>query len=142
VTERVYLDAFAGSGEGMDRLTGETFEGSVRIALGIDDPAFTKLRFFEVPTKAERLRRQLAKEFPDRDLRVYGGDCNRTIPEALHDLRDMRWAPTFAFLDPDGMELAWETLTTHLRITNEGIGGAPPSPSTKSRCGSSFQVKV
>ena len=42
VSERVYLDAFAGEGLGIDRLTGEEFKGSARIALDVADPAFTR----------------------------------------------------------------------------------------------------
>jgi three-Cys-motif partner protein len=43
--ERIYLDAFAGEGSGRDRLTGEEFHGSARIALDIDDGSgFTRFR--------------------------------------------------------------------------------------------------
>lgn len=110
--ERIYLDAFAGEGRGLSRTTGEEFESSPRIALGIDDPPFTRLRFFELGTKASRLEDELRRDFPDRDLRVVAGDCNETIPRVLAELReaDLAWAPTFAFLDPDGMELHWDTI--------------------------------
>jgi three-Cys-motif partner protein len=45
-------------------------------------------------------------------VRVVPGDCNATILAALTELRqdNLGWAPTFAFLDPDGMELRWETI--------------------------------
>lgn len=110
VSDRVYLDAFAGEGSGVDRLTGEEFAGSARIALDVDDPPFTKLRYFELASHAAALEWRLRSEYATRDIVVYGGDCNDTIPRALDDLRDFRWAPTFAFLDPDGMELAWATI--------------------------------
>lgn len=45
-----------------------------------------------------------------RDVRVYPGDCNDTIPKALADLQPVRLAPAFAFLDPDGMQLLWGTV--------------------------------
>lgn len=110
-TEFVYLDAFAGEGHGVDRLTGEAFPGSAQIALDVDvGGGFTKLRYFEQSTKAGELERRLKQTNPGRDIKVYGGDCNQTIAAALNDLRLVRWAPTFAFIDPDGMELAWETL--------------------------------
>jgi three-Cys-motif partner protein len=109
VSERVYLDAFAGEGLGIDRLTGEEFKGSARIALDVADPAFTRLRYFELPERAKALEEQLRKEYPGRDIRVYPGDCNESIPQALADLSGVRWAPT-AFLDPDGMALPWGTL--------------------------------
>lgn len=110
-SERVYLDAFAGEGRGLDRLTAEEFPGSPRIALEAGEGAgFTRFRFFELERKATELEARLRSEYPESDIKVYGGDCNQTIPEALAELRSLRWAPTFAFLDPDGMELAWETL--------------------------------
>jgi hypothetical protein len=52
-SEFVYLDAFAGEGHGTDRLTGDEFPGSARIALDIDVAGgFTKLRYFEQASKA------------------------------------------------------------------------------------------
>ena len=126
--EVVYLDAFAGESTGVDRITGEKFAGSVRIALEAgDEIQFTRLRFFEQPGKADELASRLQDEFPDRDLKVYPGDCNETIPAALSELTDLRWAPTFAFLDPDGMELAWETIEA---LAAHKIGYRPPG-STK-----------
>ena len=108
--ERIYLDAFAGEGSGVDRLTGQEFTASARVALEVTDPAFTKFRFFELPAKARALEKQLKSEYPGRDIRVYPGDSNATIPVALANLKRLRWAPTFAFLDPDGMQLSWKTL--------------------------------
>jgi three-Cys-motif partner protein len=109
--ERIYLDAFAGEGAGLDRLTGEEFPGSARIALEAGERAgFTRFRFFELGRKAAELEARLRADYPNRDIKVFEGDCNETIPAALDELRPLNWAPTFAFLDPDGMELGWETL--------------------------------
>lgn len=110
--ERVYLDAFAGEGTGMDRLTGEEFMGSARIALEATEPGFTRFRFFELGKRAQDLEAKLRVDYPGKDIRVYEGDCNETIPQALLDLKTVRWAPHFAFLDPDGMELGWSTIET------------------------------
>lgn len=110
-SEYVYLDAFAGDGTGIDRLTREEFKGSCRIALDAAVAGgFTRLRFFERTSKAAELETALRAEYANRDIRVYGGDCNRQIPNALAELQSVRWAPTFAFIDPDGMEFAWTTL--------------------------------
>jgi three-Cys-motif partner protein len=109
--ERVYLDAFAGEGTGLDRLTGEEFPGSARIALEAGEGAgFTRFRYFEMGQRAAELEARLRADYPDKDIKVYPGDCNATIPDALAQLGEFNWAPTFAFLDPDGMELAWDTL--------------------------------
>jgi three-Cys-motif partner protein len=110
-SERVYLDAYAGEAMGLDRLTGAEFHGSARIALEADKQAgFTRFRYFEIPRRAADLEGRLRDDYPGRDIKVYPGDCNETIPQALQELHQLRWAPTFAFIDPDGMELAWETI--------------------------------
>jgi three-Cys-motif partner protein len=110
-SERIYLDAFAGEGTGLDRLTGEQFPGSARIALEAREGAgFTKFRYFELGQRATELESRLRADYPDSDIKVYEGDCNATILDALKELKPLNWAPTFAFLDPDGMELAWDTL--------------------------------
>lgn len=59
---------------------------------------------------ASHARLKERRRHPDRDIRVYGGDCNIEISKALKDLQSLRWAPTFAFIDPDGMEFEWQTL--------------------------------
>ena len=126
-SEYVYLDAFAGEGAGIDRLTREQFKGSSRIALDADVAGgFTRLRFFERASKATELDAALRAEYPHRDIRVYAGDCNRQIPNALAELKSVRWAPTFAFIDPDGMEFEWNTLAA-LAKHKEGYR-APDSP--------------
>jgi three-Cys-motif partner protein len=110
VSERIYLDAFAGEGTGVDRLSGHEFRGSPLIALDIDDPPFSRLRFFELPGRAQALEARLRELYPGRDIRVLAGDCNVLLPKALDELSPLRWAPTFAFLDPDGMDLQWESI--------------------------------
>lgn len=111
-SERIYIDAFAGEPENRDRLTGDSIEGSARIALSIDNPPFTRLRFFETKYNAPRLQESLSRDFPSRDLRVLGGDCNEQIPLELQRLHKFDWAPAFAFLDPNGTEAAWDTVRT------------------------------
>lgn len=67
--ERVYLDAFAGEGSGLDRLTGEQFPGSARIALEAGERAgFTRFRFFELSRRAAELEAQLRADYPNRDI--------------------------------------------------------------------------
>ena len=108
--ERIYIDAFAGVPENRETLTDELLEGSATIALSIDDPPFTRLRFFEIVKRAPELEAYLRSRFPNRDLQVYGGDCNDLIPVALGNLQHLDWAPTFAFVDPNALEVEWRTL--------------------------------
>jgi three-Cys-motif partner protein len=110
VSERIYLDLFAGEPSNTERFTDEPIEGSARIALATDDPPFTRLRFFELSPRAGRLQAQIDAEFLGRDARVIPGDCNDTIHDALRTLRPLNWAPTFAFVDPNGPNFRWSTL--------------------------------
>lgn len=115
---RVYLDAFAGEGVGINRLTGEEFRGSARIALDVTPP-FTHLRYFELDRqRATRLADELQTAYPDRDIRVYADDCNVAIRQALADLRPVRRGAAFAFLDPDGQQLHFDTVPRHRRTQN------------------------
>ena len=111
-SEAIYLDLFAGSFENDRRHGTGTFPGSTQIALGIE-PRFTKLVFFELSGPGARLRTDIERARPtDHRWRVAQGDCNETLPSALSSLRRIRWAPTFAFLDPRGLQVAWSTVET------------------------------
>lgn len=106
-SNRVFLDAFAGDAE--NRLVGSerAFAGSAETALSVQPP-FTHIRLFEMHTARASSLRELITGHPGRDAQVIGGDCNESIPTALAGLPVQ--APTFAFLDPDGMELRWSTI--------------------------------
>jgi three-Cys-motif partner protein len=108
--ERVYLDLFGGQPLNRERVTLADLDGSAKIALSIDNPPFTRLRFFELQPYAGRLRSSLVAHHHGRDFDVIPGDCNRTIAEALTSLRPYWWAPTFAFVDPNGPDIHWSTL--------------------------------
>lgn len=108
--EAICLDLFAGSFENDRRHGSGTFPGSAQIALGTQ-PEFTKLALFELPELAARLRADIeAARTGDTRWRVFPGDCNLTLPSALRWLDPVRWAPTFAFLDPRGLQVAWTTV--------------------------------
>ncbi|RIK09790.1 MAG: hypothetical protein DCC49_05065 [Acidobacteria bacterium] len=105
-TNRVYIDAFGGDTVNVLRGSGRTFAGSAEIALAIEPP-FSHLRFFELKAgRAAALRRLIASD--PRRASVIEGDCNSTMAGVLAGLPVQ--APTFAFLDPDGMELNWSTI--------------------------------
>jgi len=106
----VYLDLFAGSLWNRDKQTSSTFKGSTGIALDTS-PRFTKLIFWELPGPAKRLRQELTANYlRDDRWSVVEGDCNSTLDRGLASVRDLRWAPTFAFIDPMGLQTEWETL--------------------------------
>jgi three-Cys-motif partner protein len=108
--EAICLDLFAGTYDNVRRHSPGTFPGSARIALEAD-PAFTRLALFELPEQAASLQAAIRTAHPGDDRwRVFSGDCNTTLPSALAWLEPVRWAPTFAFLDPRGLQVAWTTI--------------------------------
>jgi len=107
--ERLYIDLMAGEPFNRDAHTGEEFDGSARLALS-STPHFTRLAFCEMPVKAAALEKDLQGRFPNRDFRVYPGDCNETIDRVLARLAPWRWAPTFVFADQQAAEIHWGTL--------------------------------
>ncbi len=109
-SEIIYLDLFGGQPTNRERLTDENLDGSARIALTKEDARFTRLRFFEVEPYASRLRTALDDGYPGRDFLVTSGDCNQTIWGVLEALSPYNWAPTFAFVDPNGPHVHWSTL--------------------------------
>lgn len=119
---RVYLDAFAGDTINMLKGSDQQFPGSAELALGVT-PAFTHVRLFEKHRARAASLRSLASGELHRSVEVIEGDCNDRIGEALAGLPNQ--APTFAFLDPDGMELHWSTIrdiADHKRAYAEQTG--------------------
>ncbi|MGL5825053.1 MAG: three-Cys-motif partner protein TcmP [Nocardioides sp.] len=108
VSERIYLDLMAGQPENAEAGTGRMVDGSARIALAAQ-PGFTRFAFGELQ-HAALLEDDLRRLHPDKGFRVYPGDCNDTIRAMLLDLDDVRYAPTFAFLDQQGAEVHWTTM--------------------------------
>ena len=104
---RVYIDSFAGDPENFIRGTDREFPGSPELALEAIPP-FTHLRFFEMNKNRVRGLEQLASGRSNQDVQVIAGDCNKEMARVLRELPVQ--APTFAFLDPDGMELRWATI--------------------------------
>ena len=119
-SERIYLDLFAGETENRDRITNETIRSSAQIALAIDNPPFTELRFFELEGKAQELESALLATHPMRNCRVYAGDCNDQIIRALTQLQPLSWAPTFAFVDPNSLEAKWGILEQLANFRSKG----------------------
>ena len=117
----VYLDLFAGSVDNIRRDDNtRRFTGSTVRALETIPP-FTHLRFFEMSQQALKLRCDLSARFPDDDRYVViDGDCNVTISRTLHDLRaqGLDFSPTFCFIDPDGLDVDWSTLSTVASFKN------------------------
>jgi three-Cys-motif partner protein len=120
----VYLDLLAGQATNVSRDTGRPIEGSLLRALQTKPP-FTVVRGFELRHKrAQSLQEAFRAEFPNRDVVVHAGDVHDALQSALAALAAYRRSPTFAFIDPDGVEARWkllESLATHKAPTSTKV---------------------
>jgi len=105
-----YVDAFAGTGRPRVRDEARYIDGSPRVALTVRHP-FRSYTFIEkTPWRVQRLR-DLGQEFPDRDIRIRGGDCNHIITtEITPHIRYERFNRGLIFLDPFSMDTEWSVI--------------------------------
>lgn len=104
--QRYYIDAFAGCGDCILEDTGRTIAGSPWRALAAV-PKFTKFFFVEKHREStEYLQSRVGQR---ADVTVLCGDCNVVIPSRVLP-NTPRAAPSFAFLDPTGLQLKWDTI--------------------------------
>jgi three-Cys-motif partner protein len=125
-THRTFIDCYAGSVSNVERGTGRPVASSTDLAF-TTDPPFTHLLLFEIPDKAEGLRKSLRARYPERRFNVMPGDVNTEIRNGLKWLRAQGDAHTgphlgqaIAYLDPDNhSQLAWTTIEDIARFAQE-----------------------
>ena len=105
-----YIDAFAGSGVchvkvGVGRRL--MVPGSASIAIGCTPPFHRMLFIEKTPRRALALQR-LKQRALDRNITIVQGDANTALPTYVRQLNVNDRA--LVFLDPYGMQLAWEVL--------------------------------
>ena len=123
--ERIYIDAFAGTGSrtvtksaapllGEERTT-RIVAGSARIALGIS-PSFDRYILIESEPKKFKELEGLKSEFSDKTIELVPGDANMFLRKFC---RDENWkgrdssswgVRAVLLLDPYGMNVDWSTL--------------------------------
>lgn len=125
---RIYVDAFAGSGDrthvlpalpllGNDHADPQnlTVPGSARIALEVEPPLDVFVLIENDPRRFKALE-ALREEYSDRKIHCYPGDANRAVSTLCRTLpwHGSREVPggmrAVIFLDPYGMEVDWETV--------------------------------
>jgi three-Cys-motif partner protein len=110
--DRIYIDAFAGPGTNLLRRSRQVIDGSPLIALKAradSGTAFTDFFFIEAkPETARELHETISPWNEEGRARVIVGDVNQALPQVIAGLN--RRAPTFVFLDTDGIEPSWSTI--------------------------------
>ncbi len=114
--DRVYIDAFAGTGicdikiNGGERLA---VKGSAKIAVDTQ-PAFHQVHLVDVNSKHVTELQTLDSSAPTTKISIYHDDANSALRQIIEQIN---WRKTrgVLFLDPYGMAVEWETLQ---RIAN------------------------
>jgi three-Cys-motif partner protein len=120
--ETSYVDAFAGTGEiprpelkGLFKGDLELLEaeeefrkGSVKRALEVDPP-FDHYVFIEKDSKKCDELKALAKDFPDRDIKIVNDDANAALLKWCQEL-DTKHQRAVIFLDPFGASVEWSVI--------------------------------
>jgi three-Cys-motif partner protein len=101
------LDLFAGTGINWSESRGEFIDGSPLIALKAGPPEAKAVIMAENDQRCYAALKDRTAKFGDR-AKVFNRDANEAIGEML-TLIPTR-APSFAFLDPEGSELNWNTV--------------------------------
>lgn len=106
--ERAYIDLFAGPGKCILAGSKEEIDGSPLIALKVEYP-FTKYIFVEKDAVlADALRNRVGRLNLKITPTYLVGDCNSMIGEIKRNVP--RNALSFAFVDPTGLQIAWDSV--------------------------------
>lgn len=110
--DRVYIDGFSGPGLNRLRESGELIDGSPLIALDAEamntGARFTSLYFVERDQEAADELRQLLLARGETRAQVVEGDVNAELPRIVREVN--RAAPTFVFLDAEGIDPEWAVI--------------------------------
>lgn len=106
----VYIDAFAGAGLNISKMTGEFVPGSPLNALLVM-PSFREFHFIDLDGRKVAALRKLVGERPE--AHVYQGDCNEILlKEVFPKVRFTDYRRGLCLLDPYGLHLNWEVIQT------------------------------
>jgi len=106
---RTYIDLFSGPGKCIDRESRAVYLGSPLIALTTTYP-FTHYIFVDKDRAAlDALKARASVSAISGAVRYLPGDANTAVTQVVEDLRN-RPSLNLAFLDPEGIELAWATV--------------------------------
>jgi three-Cys-motif partner protein len=102
---------FAGPGKNRVRGTGQVLLGSPLIALTTKYP-FTHCYFSDLSVaNADSLRQRCSAVSVTSQVEVQDGDCNELVDTIVREMQRVdRRSLNLAFLDPEGLQLRWETV--------------------------------
>jgi len=109
--KKLYIDAFAGTGEIETRDGDHQLIGSAKRALS-SKKQFDRYCFIEADKdKVEELQRMVDREFPSLKsiVNVYQGDANEMLINIINSV-DWRYNRALLFLDPFATSVDWSTL--------------------------------
>ncbi len=114
-----YIDIEAGPGKNLFVTSGEVERGSPLIGLGAKFP-FTHYRFIELDqANCDTLKARVSASELQECVKVWHGDCNILVDEIVNEIQEVdrptatsyNWhSLNLAILDPEGLELHWETV--------------------------------
>lgn len=110
---RYYIDLLAGPGKNVVRDSGDVLLGSPLLALTTTYP-FTGYFFADLTHEnTTALQHRCAASPHAQRVDVRTGDCNDLVNDIVAHIKHDDWRSlNLAFLDPEGMELRWETVAT------------------------------
>lgn len=105
-----YVDGFAGPGlcQVRDAVAPPFLVWGSPLLAAKTVPQFARCVFIELSVPSATALQQRAAAYADR-CTVVQGDANRDLPGIIKQLVPSR-APCFCLLDPEGMELSWQTV--------------------------------
>jgi len=108
---RNYIDLMAGPGKNRIRGTRQVLLGSPLIALNTKHP-FTSYYFIDLDLKNTKVLEERCKASPYRErIHIKTGDCNLLVNDIVNELKlNENRSLNLAFLDPEGLELHWDTV--------------------------------
>ena len=104
----VYIDAFAGAGLHLSKVSGEFVPGSPLNALLVNPP-FKEFFFIDLDSQKTAQLKQLVGDRDD--VHIYSGDCNDVLLlEVFPQVRYADFRRGLCLLDPYGVHLSWEVI--------------------------------
>jgi len=114
-SRRHYIDLFAGPGKCVCRRTGMVYLGSPLLALTTKYP-FTDYLFVDCDSDSiAALQQRCRASSVLADVQFEVGDANRVAWKIVERIQGVP-SLNLAFLDPDGLELQWDTVATLAQI--------------------------